>query len=150
MLRSVVQPILVSHPKIFQITSFKFGLNGVGYNDKLQWAIYSPSTGKIRHGDLGDAPESECLANGLGYNFTPFFQPGEREIRFCLQISDWWLDLQKKRREANGEVHQIGDGGEIISLSRRSRKHRLICEAGPDVPPQGYFDCTVEVRMYSR
>jgi hypothetical protein len=123
-------------------------VNGVGYHDKLQWAIYSPSTGKIRYGDLGDAPESECLAGGFGHNITPFFQPGRREIKYCLQISDWWLDLQKKRREALGEVHQIGgDGGEIFSFSRSPRKHRLICEAGPDVPPQGYFDCTVEVRI---
>jgi hypothetical protein len=134
---------------IVQVKSFDFGMNGVGYNDKLQWAVYSPSTGKIGHGDLGDVPESECLADGFGHNFSPFFHPGEGEIRYCLQISDWWANLQKKRREAMGEVHQIGGGsGEIFSLRRSSRVHRLICEVGPDVPPQGYFDCTVEVRMY--
>lgn len=133
---------------VYQITNFHSSLNGVGYHGQLQWAIYSPSTGKIRHCDLGNAPESEGLANGFGHTVTPFFKPDEREIRYCLQLSDWWLDLQKKRQEAMGEVHQIGGKeGEIFSFHRISRKHRLICEVGPDVPPQGYFDCTVEVRM---
>src|SRR3984885_3516684 len=132
-----------------QITPYNGGVNGVGYHDKLQWAIYSPSTGKVRHGDMKNVPTSECLGPGLGYNHSPFFHPGEREIRYCLQISDWWTEVQKKRSEAMGEVHQIGEGtSEMFSFSRSARKHRLICEAGPEAPPQGYFDCTVEVRIH--
>lgn len=30
------------------------------------------------------------------------------------------------------------------------RVHRLISEAGPSVPPQGYFDCTVEVSVQDK
>lgn len=29
------------------------------------------------------------------------------------------------------------------------RVHRLISDAGPNVPPDGYFDCTVEVSEHS-
>ena len=136
----------IIHSMVSQTKHFN-GINGVGYHDKLQWAVYSPITGKVRHNDLGNVPESEHLANGIGYKFTPFFFPGEMEIKYCLRLSDWWCGIQKKRQETMGEVHQIGVGD--IGVFRRSpRQHRLISEAGPEVPPQGYFDCTVEVSAY--
>jgi len=120
---------------------------GTGYADKLQWAIFSPTSGKIYHGDLGDAPKSEVLADGYGREFSPFFEPGEEVIRYCLRLSDWWHELANKRNEAMGPVYQIG--GDAVDASaqpmRGSRKHKLISEAGPEVPPSGYFDCTVEV-----
>ncbi|KAG6896146.1 hypothetical protein C0992_010004 [Termitomyces sp. T32_za158] len=85
------------------------GFMGVGYYNKLQWAIFSPSTGKIRHCDLGDAPESEGLQEDFGYSFTPFFKPEEAEIRYCLKMADWWAEIEKKRISI-GDVHQVLHG----------------------------------------
>ncbi|KAG6862080.1 hypothetical protein C0995_007210 [Termitomyces sp. Mi166 len=121
-----------------------YGIMGIGYHDRLQWAIFSPSTGKIRRGDLGDAPESEGLQEGFGYPFSPFFKPDEAEIRYCLKMADWWAEVEKRGKSME-EVHQICRPSDAISHSRPWRQHRLISEAGPHVPPQGYFDCTVEV-----
>ena len=120
---------------------------GTGYSDKVQWAIFSPTSGKIYHGDLGDAPKSACISDGYGHDFTPFFEPGEATIRYCSRLSDWWRELAKKQKEAMGVVHQIGeDAVDTFTLSTRvPRKHRLISEAGPSVPPSGFFDCIVEV-----
>lgn len=117
---------------------------GVGYHNRLQWAIFSPSTGKVRHGDLGDAPVSEGLQEGFGYHFSPFFKPEEAEIRYCLEMADWWANVEKKRKSIE-EVHQVCGPSDAISHIRPRRQHRLISEAGPHVPPQGYFDCTIEV-----
>lgn len=117
---------------------------GIVYADKLRWAIYSPASGKIRHGDLGNAPESEGFAHGFGYQISPFFKPQEGLIRLCLRLSDWWKELKKRYEHQGG-----GESNETFTFCkpRPKREHRLISEAGPDVPPHGYFDCTVEVRL---
>ncbi|KAG6884136.1 hypothetical protein C0993_001045 [Termitomyces sp. T159_Od127] len=120
------------------------GIMGVGHYNRLQWAIFSPSTGKIRHCDVGDAPESEGLQEGFGYSFTPFFKPEETEIRYCSKLADWWAEVEKKRNSI-AEIHQVCGPSDVISHSRPRRQHRLISEAGPHVSPDGYFDCTVEV-----
>lgn len=134
--------------KLFQITGYQGNLMGVGYFDKLRWAIYSPTTGKVGHGTLGSAPESEQLAGGFGYNFSPFFQPGVGVVGYCLRLSDWWREVDKKRKEDMGQVHQIGsDINDVLAQSVPvQRCHRLISEASPEAPPSGYFDCTVEAR----
>ncbi|KAH0583660.1 hypothetical protein H2248_009273 [Termitomyces sp. 'cryptogamus'] len=120
------------------------GTMGIGYHGRLQWAIFSTSTGKIRYGVLGNAPESEGLQEGFGYTFSPFFKPEEAEIRYCLRMADWWSEVEKCRKN-NVQVYQVCGTSDAISHSRPRRQHRLISEAGPHVPPQGYFDCTVEV-----
>ncbi|KAF5381117.1 hypothetical protein D9615_004129 [Tricholomella constricta] len=128
-----------------KISNHQGNTMGIGYKDKMQWAIYCPTTGKVRRSDLGDVPESEGADQGFGYQFSPFFQPDEAVIRYCLKLADWWLDVEKQRK-AIGEVHQVGGTNEGLSVHDQSqRKHKLISEAGPHVPPSGYFDCTVEV-----
>ncbi|RDB21408.1 hypothetical protein Hypma_011802 [Hypsizygus marmoreus] len=129
-----------------KITEYHGCVMGVGYHGKLQWAIFSSASGKVRHGDLGNMPESEGLADGYGYNFSSLFRPGEEVIRYCLKISDWWSEVLKQREEV-GQVHQVA--GQAVSCyasyERPRRVHRLISEANPDLPPSGFFDCTVEV-----
>ncbi|KAG6916649.1 hypothetical protein DXG01_005935 [Tephrocybe rancida] len=92
---------------------------------------------KIQHRDLGDTPEAESLGIGGGYAFSPFFQPEEAEIRYCIKTADWWADMEK-RRTSTGQIHQVASGPP-------RRQHRLISDAGPHVQPSGFFDCTVEV-----
>ena len=116
----------------------------VGYKNRLRWAIYDPEAGKIHHGDRGDAPESEGLADGFGYEFCPFWKPREVELAHCLRLSDWWHAALKKIKGKMGHVHQIG--GDVF-YSKPRREHRLISEASPDLPPNGFFDCTVEVSI---
>lgn len=118
-------------------------MNGVGYADRLQWAVYSPGDGKVSHGDLKGIPLSEGLAGGfLGQRYTPFFHPTEMEIKYCLKLFDWWQEVERQRQGLLDETHQVQ------VLSRAQREHRLISEAGPYVPPHGYFNCTVEVTFY--
>jgi hypothetical protein len=63
-----------------------------------------------------------------------------------VKLSDWW-------REAKPKVDTGDTKLQIEEKANRSythilcahRIHRLISEAGPSVPPDGYFDCTIEV-----
>jgi hypothetical protein len=58
---------------------------------------------------------------------------------------------ERARRESGVIVHQIGEadgsgwGGGRTSIVR---EHRLVKDAGPNVHPRGYFDCTVEVGLF--
>jgi len=119
----------------------------VGYKDRLRWAIFDPEAGKLHHGDRGGAPESAGLANGYGYEFCPFWKPKEAELTHCLRLADWWLAVLKKVKNNMGHVHQVGSGVSFSSGSKVRRIHRLISEASPDLPPNGFFDCTVEVSL---
>lgn len=116
----------------------------MGYKDKMRWAIFSPEQGKLHHGDRGDAPESEGLAAGFGYEFSPFWRAQGTELTVCLRYADWWRAVLKVVEKNVGRVHQIGGGGVSTSFSGNQRVHRLISEASPDLPPRGFFDCTVE------
>jgi hypothetical protein len=92
-------------------------------------------------------PQWEGQAEGLGHPFTPFTHPGHKELEHCRQLADWWAKVKEKEeiKQTNTTVHRIG--GEVGSRKPYARReHRLICDAGPDVEPNGFFDCTVEVR----
>jgi hypothetical protein len=131
---------VLTHPKV---VSFQGALVGTGYNDKLGWAAFSPSNNSIYHGQLKGAPREEGIAEGgFGVLFSPFYQPKECEVRYCLKLSDWWREVQKieqseSSKDTVGPVHNPPS----------PRVHRLISEAGPSMPPDGYFDCTVEVSV---
>lgn len=122
-------------------------MTGVGYHDKLQWAVYTAETGKFHHGELGSVPESERLAEGYGCLFSPFYSPRmPEEIRYCVKLADWWRAVQERRSAARKDVTVCGSGDLSRSVYRSSlREHRLIADADPQAPPNGYFDCTVEV-----
>ena len=122
---------------------FQNRLIGTGYHGKLCWATWSPP-GRIHHGTLNSAPREEGLAEGgFGVSFSPFYQPTEEEILYCVKLSDWWRALYPSRPSLSPSSKQASKS--TISLQSSTRVHRLISEAGPDVPPHGYFDCTVEV-----
>ncbi|KAK0463771.1 uncharacterized protein EV420DRAFT_1107156 [Desarmillaria tabescens] len=128
----------------------EYGSNttATGYHGKLRWAVYKPETGKIDH-NREDAPLSISLAEGgRGVRFSPFYNAQPQEIAYCSKLTTWWRAVLEKRREDLGTIHQIGGGipsNEIFTAETSKRQHRLICDAGPDVPPRGYFDCIVEV-----
>ena len=120
---------------------FQDALVGTGYANKLLWAAFSPSTNSIYHGQLNNVPREEGLAEGgFGVSFSPFYEPKEGELRYCSKLSDWWRQLQN--------IEQSGVDV-VVRNSDSRRVHRLISEAGPSVPPNGYFDCTVEVSLTS-
>ncbi|SJL00764.1 uncharacterized protein ARMOST_04078 [Armillaria ostoyae] len=130
-----------------KLTEFNGNPSAIGYHDSLQWAVYKPETGKMDH-NRGSAPLSVRLGqDGTGVLFSPFHDARPQEIAYCSKLTAWWRAVLEKRREDLGTVHQIGgevSGKEIFSAESK-RQHRLICDAGPHVPPDGYFDCTVEV-----
>ena len=116
-------------------------LVGTGYSNKLLWAAFSPSTNSIYHGQLNNVPREEGLADGgFGVSFSPFYEPKEGVLRYCLKLSAWWRKLQNIEQS----------GVDVIRNPTSRRVHRLISEAGPSVPPEGYFDCTVEVSLLSQ
>ncbi|KAF8891203.1 hypothetical protein BD779DRAFT_1513799 [Infundibulicybe gibba] len=133
--------ILILHK--IRIVDFNGETRGTGYHGKMRWAIFDPAKGKIHHGARGNVPDSMELAPGSGYVYSPFIEPGEGEIRYCTKLADWWRAIQEKMKKDMGSVNQIGGGPPQERYTRR--QHRLICDAGPDVPPSGFFDCTIEV-----
>ncbi|KAF7980156.1 hypothetical protein HWV62_39613 [Athelia sp. TMB] len=117
----------------------------VGYGDKLRWSIFSPEQGKVHHGDKGDAPESEGVADGFGYEFGPYWDAQGPELTACLRYADWWRAMLKIAEKHMGRVHQIGPEDAPPYVSKARRVHRLVGDASPDLPPRGFFDCTVEI-----
>lgn len=79
------------------------------------------------------------------------FQPCPEEIQYCIRLNDWWQDIYKQYKEENANVivHNLADmtGGMSVFARKQGREHRLIQDASPEAPPQGYFDCTVEVGL---
>lgn len=123
--------------------SFHDALVGIGYADKLIWAAFSPSTNSIYHGQLKNVPRKEGLADGgFGVPFSPFYEPKEGELRYCSKLSDWWRRLQN--------IEQSEPKADVVRDQHSRRVHRLISEAGPLMPPDGYFDCTVEVSLQGK
>ena len=119
---------------------FHDNIVGTGFSNKLLWAAFSPSTKSVYHGQLKNVPREEGLADGgFGVLFSPFYEPKEGELRYCSKLSDWW-----------GRLHNNEQSGvDVVRNPIPRRVHRLISEAGPSVPPNGYFDCTVEVSLKS-
>lgn len=130
-----------------QIVQYQGNLTGTGYAEKLRWAAFSSSKGEVHHGPPNNAPKQEGLADGgLGASFSPFFEPNSLEIRYCVKLSDWWREVKPKVDTGDTKL-QIEEKANrsYRQISRSQRVHRLISEAGPSVPPDGYFDCTIEV-----
>ena len=136
-----------------QCQSFNYGISAVGYKDRLKWALYDSSKDTFCHPVAKGTPESEGLAGSFGYPFSPFAYPGPRELEYCRHLSSWWAKVKEKEeiRLANTTVHQIGGLDQVGAVAgmreRPRRQHRLICDAGPEIPPKGFFDCTVEVSV---
>lgn len=118
------------------------GFSGVGYSDKMQWAAYSITRGCLLEPDMGDAPESGELVMG-GFRFSPFLKGLEAEEHYCKRLAEWWKEKNPLAAETTGQVHQLSFS--IPGSSRQPREHRLFCDAGPSVEPEGYLDCTFEV-----
>jgi len=84
----------------------------------------------------------------MGYEFSPFWDPPQKELDYCMLLVSWWKAVQWERKAAMGIQVQIGGGPPQTGLyvEKIRRQHRLICDADPEAPPSGFFDCTVEVR----
>ncbi|KAH9484199.1 hypothetical protein JR316_0003679 [Psilocybe cubensis] len=123
-----------------KIEEYRGDIMGIGQHNILRWAAYSPFAGEIHYGSANNAPKEEILADGFGGLFSPYYRPDEDDIQHCITLSDWWKKILEK------------DQSELVvpvSSDNLKRKHRLLCETGPHVFPNGYFDCTVEVlRVY--
>ncbi|KDQ61169.1 hypothetical protein JAAARDRAFT_204921 [Jaapia argillacea MUCL 33604] len=132
-------------------SEFNGGVNGVVYPDKLKWAIYKPSTSSFGTPTLpSNVPSQESLDDGFGPSFSPFWSPTAVEVEYCKRVHAWWVRAREEYEKlfgvgaGGGFVHTIGDG---VGWNGRKAKrcHRLISEVSPEVAPDGFFDCTVEV-----
>lgn len=127
---------------IIQVVTYN-GTSGTGFHDQFQWCIFSAKTGRFN----GNLPKL-ALVGVSHQQYTPFISPEPTEIQYCVRLRDWWRQLQN---DSKGVVQKAGRGTtgaqdpyRVPAISTQ-RQHRVIRDAGPDVPPQGYFDCTVEV-----
>lgn len=98
----------------------------------------------MNHGDVD--PKLERRAD-TDIDWTPFFDPEPSEVDYCTKLSEWWDKKENKPTQTSGEMHQIGTPVPTYESMGGGRRHRLIKDAGPDIQPSGYFDCTVEVRL---
>jgi hypothetical protein len=140
-------PSIVLLTRASQAQSFNEGISAVGYKNRLKWALYDLSTHSFRHPVAEGTPEWEGQAEGIGHPFSPFARPGTIELEYCRRLSEWWAKVKEKEdaRDANTTVHQIGGTAGSYRREIPKRQHRLICDAGPEIEPNGFFDCTVEV-----
>ncbi|KAI6036462.1 hypothetical protein BKA83DRAFT_26059 [Pisolithus microcarpus] len=120
-----------------KISEFNGMLKAIGYADKLRWAVYDSAANNARPVNRGQAPEEEAIGNGLGYVFTPFWKPSKDgvELQYCRILLTWWKGLRGTEKEVICAQHAI----------RPSKEHRLLSEASPEVVPDGFFNCTVEI-----
>ena len=104
----------------------------------MRWAVYDPLKHSIRPPNKGDAPEKELIDDGMGYEYSPYWEPFQDsiELEYCRQIGEWWKALDKQK------VSTVECSGSVC------KQHLLISEASPDLPPMGFFNCTVEVSKY--
>ncbi|KAF8637320.1 hypothetical protein AX17_002822 [Amanita inopinata Kibby_2008] len=142
---SVGDILMLRHIQIYDVKGY---LKGTGFHQRFQWTIYSAREKKVHHGNRGEAPRSQGRADDGSYPFTPFFDPGHSEVHYAVKLSDWWREIEDKRVKVVQEVKKISVAETSFSRYEPKsvkRQHRLIKDAGPDVQPNGYFDCTVEV-----
>jgi hypothetical protein len=127
--------------KTHQIQHWNDNLTGTCYANTMQWAIYDPLTEDVLQPDLK-------LSSHRSYN-PPTWHIVSQEREYCVQLTRWWAAVQKTRVERQGTAVQIG-GGPIVTSERKhiNRQHLLISEADPGREPCGYFNCTVEVRVF--
>ena len=81
--------------------------------------------------------------------YSPIWTPCALELAYCARLASWWKAVQEERKLVQGQQVQIGGGDAQAPMSMShhgARQHRLIRDADPRAPPDGYFDCTVEVR----
>jgi hypothetical protein len=97
---------------------------------------------------MGNAPRSAGIAAGFGYVFSPFFEPQQADLDYCLKIYNWWRAIVKAKEQDMGVVRQIN--ASMMESTVHMRMHRLISEASPNMAPKGYFDCTAEVSRVKR
>lgn len=69
-------------------------------------------------------------------------------MRKCKEIADWAQtdDAVNVVAPTSTHVYDLAAVGTAFSAAA-GRRHLLLEQAGPDVPPQGFFDCTVEVSL---
>lgn len=91
---------------------------------------------------LGNAPKEQELRDG-GFLHSPFIKSlAEDETWYCTQLAKWW----KTRNPESGVPSKTIQLGPNMGSASGRRQHRLFCDTGPEVDPQGYFDCTFEVK----
>ena len=107
----------------------------------MQWAMYDPLTEEVLQPD----PKLDSYRS----HNPPTWRIVSQEREYCVQLTRWWAAVQKTRVERQGTAVQIG-GGSIVTSERKqtNRQHLLISEADPGREPRGYFNCTVEVRVF--
>jgi hypothetical protein len=127
--------------KTFQIQLWNDNLTGTCYANTMQWAIYDPLTEEVLRPD----PE----LNSSRSHHPPTWNVVLEEREYCVRLTRWWAAVQMARVERQGTAVQIG-GGQIVTSERKQtkRQHLLIGEADPGREPGGYFNCTVEVRVF--
>ncbi|KAF9564368.1 hypothetical protein CPC08DRAFT_815978 [Agrocybe pediades] len=133
------------HPKLYdclilrnvKVDEFNGAPTGTGYHDRLTWAAFSPSKGDIHYGPKNQAPKEDVAGSGFGAKICPYFTPESEDIQHCIWLSDWWRSVHKG--SADSQVPNP------IRTGLTGRKHRLLRDTGPNVHPDGYFDCTIEV-----
>jgi hypothetical protein len=132
----------------------------VGHKTEFQWAVYESAGERMRdprltdgaplcHG-MGNIVKSDGTRDGLVH--SPFWIRDEftwpSTLRYLQQLTAWrdamrpqlCLDILVSDPT---NTHQVGVAQDVRKLGRQ---HRLIQDAKSDSYPQGYFDCTVEVR----
>jgi hypothetical protein len=81
------------------------------------------------------------------------FKPEPAEMQYCLRLARWWekVELQKVKDEEH--VQYVGGAdnqtqSSAYKFKHAQREYRRIEDVGPEKPPNGYFNCVVEVSSF--
>jgi hypothetical protein len=70
--------------------------------------------------------------------------PPDDHLPIALAMKEWWAKMVALQEELVAK-YQVTDPNASVQYGAAQREHRLICDVHPDVRPNGYFDCTVQV-----
>ncbi|KAG7092780.1 hypothetical protein E1B28_009103 [Marasmius oreades] len=121
-------------------------MNLVGYNERLQWTIYSQDRREIYLGDGAEAQKSDLQRKGA--ISMPFHEVRDGEIQYCEDLIGWWHAIEEEQKRFNSSIIHLG-GEEAQNdpqpLVKTPRPHWLIKDIQPNGFSNGYFDATLEV-----
>ncbi|KAJ3979113.1 hypothetical protein F5890DRAFT_1559161 [Lentinula detonsa] len=125
-------------------SSFQGGSNLVGYNDKLQWAIYGLDS-RLTHGVIpSDVPRE--TTTDRGFRFSPFLQREDPVLLdYCSKLRLWWNAVERQKEEFLGKTHQVGSQVLTPPPERSARPWLPIKDATPNTVSNGYFNCVAQV-----
>ncbi|KAF9067553.1 hypothetical protein BDP27DRAFT_1328565 [Rhodocollybia butyracea] len=109
------------------------GTNLTGFKNSFKWAIFDLNC-NLTHG-------TNVPRDASAIQRTLFKRNDQKLLDYCSKLREWWKAIEQKRKEVQGEVHQVV----TPPPERTARPFLLIKDATPHTLSNGYFNCIAEI-----